>query len=151
VKRSGMPPRASYAAGTAQLRAAYPRYAQWHDTEPDEATRQLVLARDNYACVCCGKSIIGQPYNIHHVKLRSQGGTHTAKNLITLLGTGTMACHGRIHSHIDPRDKYRGYIAESWEDPAAKEMWLVTGFGSRWVLRLPDGTYEDADPPEATS
>ena len=138
--RSGMPPR-----------VAYPRASQWHDTGPDAATRQLVLARDGYACVCCGKSIIGQQYSIQHVKRRSQGGTNTATNLITLLGTGITACHGRIDSRVDPRDEYRGYTVRSWGDPAVTPMWLVTGFGSRWVLRLPDGTYEDADPPEATS
>ena len=149
-----MPPRAVYAAGattTAQLGAVYPRAAEWHDTGPDEATRQLVLTRDGYACVCCGKSIIGQQYSIQHVKRRSQGGTNTATNLITLLGTGITACHGRIDSRVDPRDEYRGYTVRSWGDPAVTPMWLVTGFGSRWVLRLPDGTYEDADPPEATS
>ena len=147
-----MPPRAVYAAAAnGQLRAKYPQFAHWHDTGPDAATRQLVLTRDNYACVCCGKSIIGQQYSIQHVKRRSQGGTNTATNLITLLGTGITACHGRIDSRVDKRDKDRGYTADSGEDPAAKEMWLVTEFGSRWVLRLPDGTYQDADPPEATS
>src|ERR1039458_5875279 len=130
-----MPPRASYMADSAQLRAVYPRYAQWHDTGPDAATRQLVLTRDGYACVCCGKSIIGQQYSIQHVKRRSQGGTNTATNLITLLGTGITACHGRIDSRVDKRDEYRGYTVRSGGDPTATQMWLVTGFGSRWVLR----------------
>ena len=140
MKRSVMP-----------QRVAYPRASQWHDTGPSDAIRQLVLARDNYSCVCCGRAIYGQQYSIQHVKRRSQGGTNTATNLITLLGTGITACHGRIDSRVDPRDEYRGYTVRSWGDPATTPMWLVTGFGSRWVLRLPDGTYEDADPPEATS
>src|ERR1035441_880769 len=114
-----MPPRTSYIASGAQLRAKYPQFAQWHDTGPDAATRQLVLTRDNYACVCCGKSIIGQQYSIQHVKRRPQGGTNPATNLITLLGTGITACHGRIDSRVDSRDKDRGYTAESGEDPAA--------------------------------
>ena len=140
MKRIGMPPR-----------VAYPRASQWHDTGPLTATKLLVLTRDNYSCVCCGRAIYGQQYSIQHVKRRSQGGTNTVTNLITLLGTGITACHGRIDSRVDPRDEYRGYTVRSWGDPAATPMWLVTGFGSRWVRRLPDGTYEDADPPEAAS
>jgi hypothetical protein len=94
------------------------RKAVWHPpaaggTGPDRRTRLLVLARDGYACVCCGVSVIGCRYSLQHRKRRSQGGDNCPANLLTVLGSGTTDCHLRIDSRIDPEDEAKGYTVRS--------------------------------------
>lgn len=95
-----------------------PKIAARRETGPSRKVRTLVLARDSYACVCCGQSVIGRPYSLQHRKRRSQGGGNDPSNLITVLGTGTTGCHERIDSRRDPHDEARGYTVRSWQDPA---------------------------------
>ena len=45
--------------------------------------RYYVLARDNYTCQVCGKSK-GKIFQLHHIIYRSNGGTDSAGNLITV-------------------------------------------------------------------
>jgi hypothetical protein len=121
------------------------------DTGPDARTRELVLERDGYACVCCGRSIIGQQYSIQHRKRRSQGGTNSPSNLITLLGTGITRCHGRIDSRIDPHDEAKGYTVRGGFDPAQIPVKLFSRHGSgitAWLAA--DGTYK-FDGPDVTA
>lgn len=48
-----------------------------------------------YECVLCG-GVFG--LTLHHVTLRSQGGSDSQENLIWLChGPGTDNCHGRYH------------------------------------------------------
>ena len=89
------------------------------DTGPDRKTRALVLARDGHACVCCGRSIIGQVYSLQHRKRRSQGGGNSPSNLVTVLGDGTTGCHARIDSRIDPEDAAKGYTCQLLGGPGA--------------------------------
>ena len=47
--------------------------------------RNAVFTRDNYTCVCCGRSIKdGAILHAHHLKYRSLGGTNRMKNLVTV-------------------------------------------------------------------
>lgn len=48
-----------------------------------KAIRYYVLARDNYTCQVCGKSK-GKIFQLHHIIYRSNGGTDSAGNLITV-------------------------------------------------------------------
>jgi len=136
-------PREKPAAARTRKRTAPARY-----TGPDRKTRALVLERDGHACVCCGRSVIGQPYSLQHRKRRSQGGTSDASNLITVLGTGTTGCHERIDSRRDPHDEAKGYTVRSWDDPAAVG---VTLFDGREVWLHDDGGYRDEGPQEAAA
>ena len=116
-------------------------------TGPDRATRALVLERDRYACVCCGRSVIGQVASIQHRKRRSQGGTNSPANLITVLGDGTRGCHARIDSRIDPADEAKGYTCRSHEDPALVPVMLFEASGSGMTVWLTaDGRYSTEPP-----
>jgi hypothetical protein len=111
------------------LKRSQPRHAKRKDTGPDRRTLALVLKRDGYACVCCGRSIAGQRYSLQHRKRRSQGGTNSPVNLITVLGDGTAGCHARIDSRIDPHDEAKGYTVRSHGDPALVPVMIFSEHG----------------------
>jgi len=71
-------------------------------TGPDYSIVDAVLQRDSWSCRVCGKDLVGSrgvDWSIHHLRRRSQGGTHHQDNLISVCGHGTAGCHGRIHAH----------------------------------------------------
>jgi hypothetical protein len=164
VKRTGMPLRAVPLSriprepGTRQRRAPLAarepetrtrRAAR--DTGPSRKVRELVLARDSYACVCCGQSVIGRPYSLQHRKRRSQGGTNDPSNLVTVLGTGTTGHHERIDSRRDPEDEAKGYTVRSWDDPAMVPVMVFSEHGSGVTVWLAgDGTYAFETPTVAS-
>jgi hypothetical protein len=106
------------------------RHAKRKDTGPSRKTRLLVLERDGWACVCCGRSVIGQRYSLQHRKRRSQGGDSSPCNLVTVLGDGTSGCHARIDSRSDPHDEAKGYTVRSHDDPALVPVMVFSGHGS---------------------
>lgn len=75
---------------------------------PDQATREFVLKRDNYCCSLCN---IEYTLHIHHVRYRSEGGGHTADNLLTLC----RKCHELVHSDKDQYQPLCLYIIETRE------------------------------------
>jgi hypothetical protein len=87
-------------------------------TGPAAWVRKLVLERDCYRCVICGIFIMGLIYSLHHRKNRAMGGTslpdaNSPVNLLTVCGSGTTACHGRITAN-----KNRGLaLARGWIVP----------------------------------
>ena len=118
------------------------------DTGPDKLTRDLVLARDDYACVCCGRPIFGQEYSLQHRKRRSQGGTNKPSNLITVLGSATTGCHARIDSRVNAQDEPKGYTVRSQRDPARVPVLLFKA-GPRfavWAWATDDGQWVFEDP-----
>lgn len=122
------------------------------DTGPSAAVRALVLARDGHACVCCGASIVGQPYSLQHRKRRSQRGDNSPSNLVTVLGTGTTGCHERIDSRRDPSDEAKGYTVRSWGNPALIPVMVFTSPGAGFSAWLTDdGEYLFAPPAEAAA
>lgn len=52
--------------------------------------REAVFSRDNYTCLCCGKSIKDHVIlKVHHIRYRSMGGTNRMSNLATVC----TSCH----------------------------------------------------------
>lgn len=136
------------ARGSSIERTARKRKAA-RDTGPSQAVRKLVLDRDGHACVCCGRSVVGQPYSLQHRKRRSQGGDNSPSNLITVLGTGTTGCHERIDSRRDPSDEAKGYTVRSYRDPALIPVMVFTSPGSGFTAwPTDDGKWSFASPGE---
>lgn len=127
--------------------ARSPRKRAARNTGPSAAVRKLVLERDGFRCVCCGASVIGQPYSLQHRKRRSQGGDNSPSNLVTVLGTGTTGCHERIDSRRDPEDEAKGYTVRSWDDPLLIPVMIFSPHGSGAAVWLTDsGEYSTEDP-----
>lgn len=117
------------------------------DTGPSPAVREIVLERDGYRCVCCGRSIIGQVYSLQHRKRRSQGGKNNPPNLLTVLGDGTAGHHARIDSRKNPLDEQRGYTVRSRQDPRLVPVTVFDGHGgSREMWPSEDGRWLDEAP-----
>lgn len=112
------------------------------DTGPTPAVRRLVLERDGCCCVCCGRSIIGQRYSLGHRLRASQGGKAVPENLLTFLGWGGEACHGRIDLYRDEGDEAKGYRIRSGIGPEHDPLYVpVTLFDGREVWLTPAGRY----------
>lgn len=56
--------------------------------------KQYVLHRDNYQCHSGQKLKHSKKLNVHHIKFKSNGGSNTPTNLITLCET----CHENLHN-----------------------------------------------------
>jgi hypothetical protein len=105
---------------------------------PSDAVRALVLARDGYACVCCGTSIIGQRYSLGHRLRASHGGKPVPSNLVTLAGLGGELCHGRIDFRRDPADEAKGYSLRSYQNPLLVPVTIARPDGPGLPLWLDD-------------
>lgn len=147
VPLSRVTPLRSQPAGEMSRRV--PLRTSRRDTGPSAKVRRLVLERDGWSCVCCGRSIIGQPYSLQHRKRRSQGGDSSPVNLVTVLGTGTTGCHERIDSRREPGDEARGLTVRSWDDPALVPVVVAAPAGLIRVWLSADGTYLTRAPGEA--
>lgn len=113
-------------------------------TAAEKRTRDLVLERDGYRCVCpCARSIVGEFYSLGHRLREGQGGKYTPVNLLTFQGTGSMGCHARIDQRRDPSDEANGYTVRSWQDPASVPV-LIHGTQLMWLT--PDGRYSTKAP-----
>jgi len=97
--------------------------------------RNLVLARDCHACVCCGKSVTGEASVLHFRKPERHGGPATPENLITVLP----ACAERIGSGRDPQDETRGYRLSPWVDPESVPVVLALAGPPATVWLTRDG------------
>jgi 5-methylcytosine-specific restriction endonuclease McrA len=73
------------------LRQKRPRLAL--NPEGYDQLKKEVLARDGWKCQCCGSLISLQ---VHHLVRRSQLGSDTLENLMTLCA----GCHRRVHNLI---------------------------------------------------
>jgi len=96
------------------------------NTGPDRTTRELVLERDIWCCVVCGRHLGEHGANLHHRRNRGSGGSsdpaiNRPPNLITVCGSGTTGCHGGLTQN-DRREENldAGYVVSlnSTDDPA---------------------------------
>lgn len=120
---------------------------------PTQRVRSLVLDRDDYQCVACGKHILmlGDWWSMQHRKARGQGGTNEPSNLIVLCGSATSpGCHLKCEQR-DREMQARGYWLESWQDPRAEGVMYFErpdGPGvTHWLAD--DGSLLDEAPEEA--
>ncbi len=105
------------------------------DAEVPWPVRRLVLARDDWACLCCARSVLGQPYAIHLRKPWHLGGDTSPENLITVRAE----CGDRIRDRCDPTDEARGYTVRLYDEPALVPVVYSTPAGQTRVWLLPDG------------
>ncbi len=108
----------------------------WDEADVPWPVRQLVLARDNWACLCCDKSILGRPHAIQLRKPRQVGGNTSAENLITVLAE----CGRRIRFALAPADAAAGLRLGPREEPALVPVTYPTPAGQAKAWLLPDGT-----------
>jgi len=99
--------------------------------------RRRVYSRDNYTCQICsaqGGSKGDTVLDAHHIKPRSEGGSHALSNLVTLC----VDCHNRQHPHdIKENRTPSGYKVEP--DQAAQETYS----GPRGSIRLSEVSYQN--------
>lgn len=120
------------------------------DTGPDRKTRALVLARDGYACVSCGRAAGpgSGPYSLQHRLARGHGGGNSPSNLIVLCGSATSP--GGCHLKAEQRDREmqaQGHWLESWQDPEAEGVMYFSEHGSGFTAwLLPDGSLTFDEP-----
>lgn len=138
ARTTGLPRTGGLSRVKTMPRAAWKRKPA-RDTGPSQKVRALVLERDGYCCVCCGRSVIGEPYSLQHRQRRSQGGDNSPANLVTVLGTGTTGCHQRIDSRCDPSDEAKGYSLRSYQNPLLVPVTIFSPDGPGMTLWLDDG------------
>lgn len=74
-----------------------------------ENTKAKVLNRDNYTCQICKGKHKNSKLEVHHIVFRSQGGSNTENNLITLCHT----CHQDLHQgkvKLNLKGKLKGQL-----------------------------------------
>jgi|SRR5579875_776 len=145
LERAASPQRWPTAGGGAPV---VPLRKRPRDTGPPAAVRMLVLKRDGYRCVRCGRPAgpgIG-PYSIQHRVARGTGGGNTLPNLILLCGTATTLCHGEVEGR-HPADLEAGWRLESWQDPASEPVTIRRpGLPDRRVWLTEDGSCSSQPP-----
>ena len=80
--------------------------------------RSLSYRRAGGRCEArCDPGCRGRPSQLHHRRMRSQGGDNRSVNLLAVCDI----CHGTIHAN--PALSYeRGLLVHSWDDPAAVDV-----------------------------
>jgi 5-methylcytosine-specific restriction endonuclease McrA len=101
-------------------------------TGPGQKTRELVLARDNWQCVSCGKPAGSGWWSIQHRVARGVGGGNSLQNLVVLCGSATSAgCHREAENRT-AESHARGYWLRSDENPALVPV-LLRGRVLAWL------------------
>lgn len=77
-----------------------------------EEMREALLSRSGGRCEFCGEGFRGA-MELHHRRLRSQGGEDSADNLAAI----HPECHLRAHRYPELAREW-GWIVPSWADPA---------------------------------
>jgi len=111
------------------------------------SVRRVVLRRDGYLFVCCGKSIADQPYTLLSRLRPSLGGGNGPENLITVHGPYGEGCSSLRRGAAASE---KGYRLTLGQDPAKVPVVYATASGpARFWLR-PDGS-RSSEPPEEGS
>jgi 5-methylcytosine-specific restriction enzyme A len=114
------------------------------NTGPTAAVAELVLRRDDWSCVRCGKAEL----QLHHRRPRGLGGTNRddtnqPQNLLTLC----LACHRWVESRRADAIT-NGWLVGQLDDPAT--VACLVDHESRYVYLTDSGEYSD-DPPAGES
>lgn len=113
--------------------------------------KAYVLHRDNYACQSHRKVKHSSKLHVHHIVFRSQGGTNSPENLITLCEL----CHDALHRNEYHLKQKRSKTKHATEVGIIKEqlkkVWsfeetfgFETKFKREQILKLPKTHYFDA-------
>ena len=86
-----------------------------------ENVKNYVRARDNYTCQICKKK--DEVIHVHHIQQRSQHGTDTPDNLVTLC----KPCHDKVHKgHVKcPRPKSNTFVASGVLNSIMNELYEI--------------------------
>lgn len=69
------------------------------------------MRRELGLCMARTENCRGRAVHLHHMKMRSQGGSDDAENLMEVCSP----CHDYIHAH--PEESYVvGHLIHSWDD-----------------------------------
>ena len=116
--------------------------------QPTRRTCDLVDARDECRCVCCGKSLYSVlTFSRHHWHMRSHSfpGLHEASNVIDVCGSGSTGCHGWIHEH--PKEALaNGWLVSGYDDQPETVPILTAQHG--WVLLDNNGNWTPTEQPK---
>jgi 5-methylcytosine-specific restriction protein A len=116
---------------------------QRRSTGPTAAVVALVLERDRWSCVRCGRSIAGgergRDWSVQHRIPRGMGGSRDERlnqpaNLLVLCGSGVTLCHGGIESNRTAA-LAGGYLLHRIQEPTEVLVNATEG----WVLFDNDG------------
>lgn len=102
-----------------------------------EATRKVVLARDDYQCLRC----LGEAHHVHHRLRKGAGGTldETIKYGLANCVSLCASCHREIHA--SPEISYsQGWLVRFSDDPEARPLLLAND--TIVVYLKTDGTME---------
>lgn len=118
------------------------------------SVREKVLNRDNYTCQICKGKNKSDCLHVHHIIFRSNGGSDTEDNLITLCSK----CHQDIHAEkikIDLNGKIKGTLKYATQMNSIRKQLLkkypeaIETFGyitktNRFLLGIPKSHINDA-------
>lgn len=96
-------------------------------TGPPGDVRTVVLARDRYRCIRCGRSVLGAAYRIHNRHPGGAGLLDPVAALITLCGTCPHWMARNPHAA-----RRRGWLLVDGQ-PADERPVLVRGRDPRWM------------------
>lgn len=95
MRRTARRPKPKHLTAKTGWKPGGKRSAEWH------RARQWVIDRAHNRCeVRCCDDCTGRAEHVHHILMRSQGGTHDHGNLLAVCH----ACHAHIHAN--PADSY---------------------------------------------
>lgn len=98
---------------------------------------EVITARSGEACeATVSPGCVGHGQHLHHRKLRSQGGEHTAENCVSVCHV----CHTWIHANTGKSYEH-GWLVRQWADPAYQPVRIQ---GS-WVRLSETYTLADVD------
>lgn len=113
------------------------------NTGPSPETVTLVLERDRWSCVRCGRSVAGgergRDWSIQHRIPRGMGGSRDDRlnlpsNLLVLCGSGVTLCHGEVESHREIA-LVAGFLLYRAQEPTEVPVAALEG----WVLLDDEG------------
>jgi len=97
--------------------------------------KQFILKRDNYTCQSCKKRTKKNiELHVHHIVFKSNGGTDTKNNLITLC----KICHDKLHQKKNAQTNSKNLRAKAVNTKHATEVNIIAS-----QLRKTFGSFEE--------